>query len=72
VSGGMQGRPQKLQDVCYSWWALSALTLLGRLHWVDGPALERFVLHCQARAPPARAPTRAPTWPCAQLRALRS
>lgn len=34
-SGGLNGRPEKLPDVCYSWWVLSALTILGRLHWVD-------------------------------------
>lgn len=34
-SGGLNGRPEKLPDVCYSWWVLSALTILGRLHWVN-------------------------------------
>jgi geranylgeranyl transferase type-2 subunit beta len=49
-SGGLNGRPEKMQDVCYSWWCLSALSILGRLHWIDGAALSRFILHCQARA----------------------
>lgn len=47
-SGGLNGRPQKLQDVCYSWWCLSALSILGRLHWIDQPALADFILECQA------------------------
>lgn len=34
-SGGLNGRPEKLPDVCYSWWVLSALAILGRLHWID-------------------------------------
>lgn len=38
-SGGLNGRPEKLPDVCYSWWVLSALTILGRLHWIDKKAL---------------------------------
>jgi geranylgeranyl transferase type-2 subunit beta len=46
-SGGLNGRPEKLQDVCYSWWCLSSLALLGRLAWIDREALARFVLACQ-------------------------
>lgn len=48
-SGGLNGRPEKLQDVCYSWWALSALSTLGRLAWVDGAAVTGFILDCQDR-----------------------
>ena len=46
-SGGLQGRPEKLQDVCYSWWAVSALSLLGRQHWIDRDALAKFILNSQ-------------------------
>lgn len=46
-SGGLNGRPEKLQDVCYSWWCLSALSILGRLHWIDQQALTDFILDCQ-------------------------
>ena len=46
-SGGLNGRPEKLQDVCYSWWCLSALSILGRLSWIDQEALARFILNCQ-------------------------
>ena len=46
-AGGLNGRPEKLPDVCYSWWCLSCLDILGRLHWVDGPALTDFILACQ-------------------------
>lgn len=35
------------QDVCYSWWCLSALSILGRLHWIDQAALTDFILDCQ-------------------------
>ena len=49
-SGGLNGRPEKLQDVCYSWWCLSALAILRRQHWIDEAALTRFILYCQARA----------------------
>jgi len=48
-SGGLNGRPEKLQDVCYSWWCLSALAILGRQHWIDEAALTRFILFCQVR-----------------------
>lgn len=40
-SGGLNGRPEKLPDVCYSWWVLSSLTILGRLHWIDKNELVR-------------------------------
>lgn len=46
-NGGLNGRPEKLADVCYSWWVLSALCLLDRLAWIDAGALERFILQCQ-------------------------
>ncbi|XP_043262727.1 geranylgeranyl transferase type-2 subunit beta isoform X1 [Colletes gigas] len=46
-SGGLNGRPEKAPDVCYSWWVLSALTILGRLHWVNKEQLVKFVLACQ-------------------------
>ena len=48
-TGGLNGRPEKLPDVCYSWWCLSALAILKRLHWIDRPALTHFILNCQAR-----------------------
>lgn len=41
--------PADCPQVCYSWWCLSALAILGRLHWIDQPALTRFILDCQVR-----------------------
>ena len=46
-SGGLNGRPEKLPDVCYSWWVLSSLDILGRLHWIDAKALRNFILASQ-------------------------
>jgi geranylgeranyl transferase type-2 subunit beta len=46
-SGGLNGRPQKLEDVCYSWWVLSSLANLGSLEFVDKEALERFITDSQ-------------------------
>jgi len=45
--GGLNGRPEKLPDVCYSWWILSSLKILGRLHWIDKDSLRKFILACQ-------------------------
>ena len=46
--GGLNGRPQKLQDVCYSWWVLSALSIMEQgLDWIDHEALIQFILDCQ-------------------------
>ena len=33
--------------MCYSWWALSALTIMGKAHWIDQQALTRFILNAQ-------------------------
>ncbi|XP_059286631.1 geranylgeranyl transferase type-2 subunit beta 1-like isoform X3 [Lycium ferocissimum] len=46
-SGGLNGRPEKLPDVCYSWWVLSSLILIGRVHWIDKEKLAKFILDCQ-------------------------
>ncbi|KAI3406929.1 BET2 [Candida oxycetoniae] len=46
-SGGFNGRPEKLPDVCYSWWVLSTLSILQKKHWVDLSKLETFILSCQ-------------------------
>jgi geranylgeranyl transferase type-2 subunit beta len=46
-AGGLNGRPEKMADVCYSFWAAGALAILRRLHWIDARALERFILGAQ-------------------------
>ena len=46
-SGGLNGRPEKQADVCYSWWILSSLSILGKMNWIDGKKLTRFILECQ-------------------------
>lgn len=45
--GGLNGRPEKDEDVCYSWWVASSLAMIGRLHWIDGQKLKGFILRCQ-------------------------
>lgn len=46
-SGGLNGRPEKLPDVCYSWWVLSSLAIIERDHWIDPNMLTSFILTCQ-------------------------
>lgn len=46
-SGGLNGRPEKLPDVCYSWWVLSALKIIGKLHWISKDKLCEFILASQ-------------------------
>ena len=38
---------EKLPDVCYSWWVLASLAMLGRLHWIDKQKMVTFILACQ-------------------------
>ncbi|KAJ1856718.1 Rab geranylgeranyltransferase [Coemansia sp. RSA 1822] len=45
--GGLNGRPQKLEDVCYAWWVGSALDILQRRHWIQASKLASFVLSAQ-------------------------
>lgn len=45
--GGLNGRPGKLPDVCYSWWVLSSLAIIKKLSWVDYGKLREFILSCQ-------------------------
>ena len=45
--GGLNGRPEKQEDVCYSWWVGSSLVMLKRAHWIDRVALSNFILGCQ-------------------------
>ena len=46
-SGGLNGRPEKLADVCYSWWVLASLKIIGRLDWINKDELKAFILQCQ-------------------------
>jgi geranylgeranyl transferase type-1 subunit beta len=44
---GMQGRPAKLEDTCYSYWIGGTLRLLGQDALLDHSHLRSFVLRCQ-------------------------
>lgn len=46
-SGGFNGRPEKLPDVCYSWWVLLSLAILNKLSWISTEKVEEFILECQ-------------------------
>ncbi|KAJ3236317.1 hypothetical protein HDU81_010906 [Chytriomyces hyalinus] len=46
-NGGLNGRPEKLEDVCYSWWVLSCLSILDRIHWINREKLVQFILNAQ-------------------------
>lgn len=45
--GGLNGRPEKKEDVCYSWWVLSPLAILKHVDWVDKDFVVNFILKCQ-------------------------
>lgn len=45
--GGCNGRPEKLDDVCYGWWVLASLKILEQENWIDGISLKNFILDCQ-------------------------
>jgi len=47
AGGGLNGRPEKKEDVCYSWWVLSSLAIIERTHWIDRDQLVGFILRCQ-------------------------
>eukprot|EP00184_Porphyridium_aerugineum_P008691 CAMPEP_0184692842 /NCGR_PEP_ID=MMETSP0313-20130426/1174_1 /TAXON_ID=2792 /ORGANISM="Porphyridium aerugineum, Strain SAG 1380-2" /LENGTH=365 /DNA_ID=CAMNT_0027150725 /DNA_START=163 /DNA_END=1260 /DNA_ORIENTATION=- len=45
--GGLNGRPDKKEDVCYSWWVLSSLSMLNKIHWIDKHKLAKFIISSQ-------------------------
>ena len=45
--GGMQGRPNKVDDTCYSYWIGGTLRLLQCDFLIHQPSLQDFVLSCQ-------------------------
>ena len=47
LKGGFNGRPEKLPDVCYSWWIYSSLCMIGRQSWISEKKLEKYILDCQ-------------------------
>ena len=47
-AAGMQGRPNKLEDTCYSYWIGGTLHILDAAHLLDGWALREYVLKCQS------------------------
>jgi geranylgeranyl transferase type-2 subunit beta len=46
-SGGLNGRPEKQADVCYSWWILSVLKIIGRVDWISQNKLVTFIAKAQ-------------------------
>ena len=45
--GGFNGRPEKLPDVCYSWWVYSSMCMIGTQDYIDKDLLKNFILKCQ-------------------------
>jgi geranylgeranyl transferase type-1 subunit beta len=45
--GGMQGRPNKAEDTCYSFWIGGTLRLLNHQDLLDEEKLCRYVMTCQ-------------------------
>jgi hypothetical protein len=52
ISCDMQGMFELIEQVCYSWWDLAALSILGRLHWINKDTLISFILGAQVRPLP--------------------
>jgi len=46
-SGGLNGRPEKLEDVCYSFWVLSSLSILNKVSSINADKLTSFILSAQ-------------------------
>ncbi len=44
--GGLNGRPDKKEDVCYSWWVLASLRAIERDSWINGDKLALFIGEC--------------------------
>lgn len=42
--------PVVSSQVCYSWWVLSSLIMIDRVHWIDKEKLAKFILDCQVKS----------------------
>ncbi|KAM0671302.1 Rab geranylgeranyltransferase [Ordospora colligata] len=49
ISGGLAGRINKKEDVCYSFWAYSSAVMIGEQQSIDEEHLVRFILSCQGK-----------------------
>jgi geranylgeranyl transferase type-2 subunit beta len=38
-------------QVCHSWWILSSLVIIDRVHWIDKEKLTEFIIDCQVMHP---------------------
>jgi len=47
IKGGFNGRPEKLPDVCYSWWVYSSFLMIERDGFFDKKGLEEYIMSCQ-------------------------
>lgn len=65
-NGGLNGRPEKLEDVCYSWWNLAGLAIIGKLHWINRDKLIKFILSAQVSVPSTLATLGAARWAICQ------
>lgn len=45
--GGFNGRPEKLPDVCYSWWVFASIRAITDEEIIDIKNLEEYILSCQ-------------------------
>lgn len=48
TNGGMNGRPGKKSDTCYSWWVGASCCILGKPQLIDWSALASFVIDHQS------------------------
>ena len=46
-NGGLNGRPEKLEDVCYSFWVLSSMSIPNKVPWINAEKLTAFILSAQ-------------------------
>uniref|UniRef100_A0A6B2L8R2 Geranylgeranyl transferase type-1 subunit beta n=1 Tax=Arcella intermedia TaxID=1963864 RepID=A0A6B2L8R2_9EUKA len=46
---GFNGRPNKIQDTCYSFWVGASLKILGAYHLVDEQNTRKYTLSCQKK-----------------------
>lgn len=47
--GGFQGRPNKLQDVCYGFWIGASLSILNSFDLVNHDSLKEFLIKSESK-----------------------
>ncbi|KAH9386784.1 geranylgeranyl transferase type-2 subunit beta [Nematocida major] len=48
ASGGLSGRPDRIEEICSTYWNYSSLAIMGKESYVDGKAVLEYISSCES------------------------